>query len=319
MLLTYCYNYIVIKTFLVKYKKILLVILAVLFLVVLFLIKNKIIFKNTLNLNQNRQGNGLVYDENATIEDLVNKDTDGDGIPDWQEGLYGLDPTKKETTPGIPDSSAIENLRAAQGINTETINGGSSSTGTENLTQTEKFSRELFATVAALNQNGQVDQATIDALSNSLAEKVENSTQRKVYTISDIKIINIDTKQAIQKYSDALNAIYLKQHIKKSVPMVLQEFIADETNLDKLLELDPIISQANQTINESLKIQVPQSLSALHLDLINNFQRIEENVSDIKLFDSDPIVAIGAITQYGNNAIALAKSAKNLTDAIKQN
>lgn len=312
------YNYIVIKTFLIKYKKILLVILAVLFLVVLFLIKNKTIFKNSFTLTQNKQENGLTYGD-MTIEDLVDKDTDIDGIPDWQEGLYGLDPTKKETTPGTPDSSALEKLRATQEKNATTQSGGNASAlNTENLTQTEKFSRELFTTVAALNQNGTVDQATIDALGNSLAEKIENPPQRKIYTISDIKITNNDTKQTIQKYSDTLNNIYLKQHVKKGVPTILQEFTEDETNIDKLSELDPIINQANQIIGELLKIQVPQSLSLLHLDLINDSQSIVENISDIKFFESDPVVAIGAIVQYGKNVLTLESSARKLINTIKK-
>lgn len=312
------YNYIVIKTFLIKYKKILLVILAVLFLVVLFLIKNKTIFKNSFTLTQNKQENGLTYGD-MTIEDLVDRDTDIDGIPDWQEGLYGLDPTKKETTPGTPDSSALEKLRATQEKSATTQGGGNASAlNTENLTQTEKFSRELFTTVAALNQNGTVDQATIDALGNSLAEKIENPPQRKIYTISDIKITNNDTKQTIQKYSDTLNNIYLKQHVKKGVPTILQEFTEDETNIDKLSELDPIINQANQIIGELLKIQVPQSLSLLHLDLINDSQSIVENISDIKFFESDPVVAIGAIVQYGKNVLTLESSARKLINTIKQ-
>jgi len=319
MLFTYCYNYIAIKIFFVKYKKILLIIFAVLFLIVVFLLKKTSLFKNTELFNQGiATKNGLSISDNATIEDLVNKDTDGDEIPDWQEGLYGLDPTKKETNPGIPDSSALSKLRVEQGNDRGIITMGDSSSGTENLTQTEKFSRELFATVASLNQNGQMDQATISALANSLSERVENSVQRKVYTISDLTIVNSDTKQTIQKYSDTLNNIYLKQRVKKGVPTILQEFTADETNVAKLAELDPIIKQTNQIISESLKMPVPQSLSILHLNLINDSQRLLENISDIKLFESDPIMAIGAIIQYGKNALSIASSAKSLTDTIKQ-
>lgn len=100
------------------------------------------IFKNTLTFIQEKQKNGLVY-QSTTIGELVNKDTDGDGIPDWEEKLWGTDPTKKETTPGIPDGLAIQKLKAAQGINETT------SSGPENLTHTDEFSRELFSTIAA--------------------------------------------------------------------------------------------------------------------------------------------------------------------------
>ena len=103
------------------------------------------------------------------IGDLVNKDTDRDGILDWEEPLWGLDPTKTETTPGVPDSSVIKKLKVEQGFSSNTTEGGQDYT--ENLTETDKFSRELFSTIASLNQNGVMDRTTIDKISSSLNEK----------------------------------------------------------------------------------------------------------------------------------------------------
>ena len=286
-----------------------------LFLVVLFIIKNISIFKNTETYQRANQENGLIYGD-ETVEILVNKDTDGDGILDWEEGLWGTDPMKKETTPGTSDSVAIDKLKAEQGKNNQ-INKESQTP--ENLTKTDQFSRELFATIVTLNQNGQIDQTTIDQLSSSLVEQIQNSVPRKIYAISDIKIIDNDTKEAIQKYSDTLNSIYTKYYTnKKSVMNILQQFITDEENTEILKELDPIINQTNKIISESLKIQVPRSLSLLHLDLINNSQKLLENISDLRLFDSDIIVAISAIGQYEKNASALATSASRLIETIKQ-
>lgn len=122
-----------------KYKKIIWIALAALFLVALFLLKNGIFFKN--NPNKNPNGTiGLTYGANGeTMGDLVNKSTTGDGIPDWEKRLYGLDPTKKENVPGVPDSVTIAKLQAEQ----EAQNGLPSSSGQDNsnLTQTDKFSK----------------------------------------------------------------------------------------------------------------------------------------------------------------------------------
>ena len=291
-----------------------------LFLVVLFLIKNKTIFQNSLTSVLGNQTSGLTYDSSTTIGDLVNRDTDGDGIPDWEESLYGLDPTKKETTPGTPDSVALEKLKAQQTAETN----GQTSTGTEdttNLTQTDKFSREFLATVSTLNQNGTLDDATVEKLSSSLAENIKNSAPRKVFLLSDIKINNNATYADMQKYNDALSKILSqKETVPYTATDVLQEFAGDENNVNvaALSKLDPIIQETNKILNEILKISVPQSLATLHLNFLNAIEKLVENLNDIELYDKDPIVAMGAISQYETNSTGLQYAAINLNAAYNK-
>ncbi len=284
------------------------------FLVVLFLIKTGFVFKNPFS--SSKQENGLTY-SNATIRDLVNKDTDGDGIPDWEESLWGTDPTKKETTPGISDSVAIEKLKIQQEISGQ-INGTNQKP--ENITQTDQFSRDLFATVVMLNQNGEVDQATVDKLGSSLAENIQNSAPQKIFSLIDLKISTDNSFQAIKKYSDTLDNIYQKISTKYTVIDVLQKFAPDENDVDvsALSGLNPIIKQISNSIDGMKKTEVPQSLALLHLDLINGLQRLEENLNDIKLYDTDIIVALGGISKYGQNAIALESIVDNLANAISK-
>lgn len=254
----------------------------------------------------------------ATIGDLVNKDTDGDGVPDWEEPLWGLDPTKKETTPGIPDGVAIEKMKADQGPSAGAAAGNTQ--GPENLTQTDKFSRELFSTVAATTQSGSLDQATVDKISSSLADNIQNSTPRKVFTISDIKVIKDDSVQAVKKYNDMMDSIHAKYPVKGSAIDILQKFLADGNNVDTsaLLELDPIIKSIQGIIDGVVKMSVPQSLASLHLDFLNGLERVEENLNDIRLYDSDPIVALSGISQFDQNNTLLESSVTNLKNAINQ-
>ncbi len=257
---------------------------------------------------------GLIYN-NEVLGDLVNRDTDGDGVLDWEESLWGTDPTKKETTPGIPDSDAIASLKKEQNISTtgDNINGGA-------LTQTDKFSQELFATVAALNQAGAIDQTTVDKLSTSLADQIKNSVPKKVYLPSEIRVNPDNSTKAIQNYSDALNNIYKKNKPSQTVTDVLQKFIADGNEADPsvLPQLDPIIAQINTIINSLVRTEVPQSLASLHLDLINALERLAENVTDIKLYDTDTVLALRAISQYDQNIDLLDKAQSNLISAINK-
>ena len=276
-------------------------------------------FQNTVKYFKGNQ-NGLVYDSNTTVADLINIDTDGDGIPDWQEKLWGTDPTKKETTPGIPDSVAINKLRVDQ------TTGANSGTGTgnqdnSNLTETDKFSRDLFATVSATTQNGQsMDASAIDNISSSLAEKIQNPAVRKVFSLSDLKTTKDNSVGAIQKYKNGLIKIYTNNPTKNNVADVVKEFVGDGTNPNEeaLQKLDPVIKQLEEIINERVKLQVPDQLAQQHLDVINALERVVENLADIKLYSTDPVVTIGAMSVYGKNTASLQLSLDVLANTLQK-
>lgn len=296
-----------------KQKKVIWIALAIVFIVVLFFTKSSSSFKSETNPS------GLSYNGNEKVGDLVNRDTDKDGVPDWQEGLFGTDPTKKDTNDdGIPDNVEIARRQGQTLVNGE-INLNIQES--ENLTETDKLSRELFSTLATLNQAGPVDQTTIDALSSSLAEKINDSSAKKIFTLADIKVIKDDSVQATKNYYEALGKMFNKYPYPNSgVLDVLDRFIVDENTVDEsvLTELDPIIGQINKIINDMAKMNVPQSLASLHLDVLNTLEKLSENVSNIRLYDTDVVVAMSGINQYGTNTNALGVAINNLANAVSQ-
>ncbi len=232
-----------------------------------------------------------------TIQELSIKDTDGDGVFDWEEGLWGTDPLKAETKSGTPDSVAVAQLKKERGINT--------STNDANLTKTEQFTRDLLSTVAILNQSGQIDQNTIETLSNSISKEIENPTQKKVYKLTDIKIIQENTTKNIQTYNrDAGTALINKYPIDEKIVKVLQDSLNQDGDVDinKLDKLDPINKQIQEIITGLLKVKTPSKLALLHLNLINTFQNVSENLGNIKQIENDPIVAMNAILKYPENS-----------------
>ena len=287
------------------------------FLVVLFLLKNTSILKNTVNFVRGG-GEGLTYNTVA-IGDLVNKDTDKDGILDWEEPLWGLDPTKTETTPGVPDSSVIKKLRAEQGFEINTTEGAIENYS-ENLTETEKFSREFFATAAALSQSGVTDQETMDQVGIALAEKMKDSSPEKVFTSFDIKITHDNSVTAVKKYSEALSNIDKKYPIEGNVMLILQKFILDANNVDSdvLREFEPMIKQAQNRMNDIIKTSVPSDLAQVHLNMINAIQRLIEDLSALRLFDTDPIVAMSAISKYENDVTSFESAFIALVNEVNK-
>jgi len=285
-----------------------------LFLVALFFIKNKTVFKNQANQE------GLAYG-NETLESFVNKDTDGDGILDWEENLWGTDPLKKDTNDdGTGDDVEVAKMKAAQGMS---VNGkiNLDVESSETLTETDKFSRELFSTIATLSQAGEINQETVEKLSNSLVEQIKAPSVQKVFLMSDLKIIQDNSLQAIKNYDSALNNIFSKKPLStdRTVIDILNDFMQGEedVNVSVLVELDPIIIRTGEIIDDMRKVSVPESLASLHLEVVNGMQRLFENLKSLKLFDTDIVLALGAISQYETNTDSMTGAMVNLNNAIQ--
>lgn len=263
--------------------------------------------------NENLPQSGLAYNTEK-LEDLVGKDTDLDGVLDWEEGLWGTDPYNKETTAGTPDSIAINKLKMEQGL---TLSEGGEEV-TETLTETEKFSRELFSTIASLSQSGTLDQTTVDEMSASLAEQLKSSPVEKVFLLSDLKITKNNTIESVRSYDNALTALFQQAPSGRTAIDILQEFITDEENVDGavLAELAPIITATKSKITAMLNMSVPQALAQPHLDVTNGLERMMENLDKMRFFNEDTILALGAISQYQENTELLYVSVQNLANAI---
>lgn len=298
-----------------KHKRLLVVAVAIVFLVLIYFTKNGLPWPGKAVYE--REG-GLDY-TSALVEDLIKKDTDGDGVLDWEENLFGLDPTKSETTAGTPDITVVNKLRGEAGIS-GAIDSENGALPTENLTKTDQFAQELFSTVTALEQSGALDQQTAEKIVASLTENLENSLQNKTYATTDIKIATDSSVVAVQKYNNALNSIFGEYTLDYSVAEVFEKFVGGGSSVDTaaLSELDPIINQFKSKAVLLSQTPVPKTLASAHLNFINALQKMAENLEQVQMYEQDSIVTLGAIMQYPDNSTALENTALELMGAVQK-
>lgn len=119
--------------------------------------------KIILQAKQSRVSPSAPTPTTIVVGDPTTRDSDGDGIYDWQEIAIGLDPTISETVTGVADTISFENL-------TEQL-----SSTTRNLFENTPDSTKLSYTIyknATLQSNG--TSITDEALANSFKQELTN-------------------------------------------------------------------------------------------------------------------------------------------------
>ncbi|OGJ02831.1 hypothetical protein A3G06_00370 [Candidatus Nomurabacteria bacterium RIFCSPLOWO2_12_FULL_46_14] len=278
-----------------KNKRVLWAVLAVVFVFALFFIKNKTLFINSEN--GETPGQNLAYDKRV-VGDLINQDTDKDGIPDWEEKLRGADPMQK-------DASATQDYFEASAIKED------------NLTQTDRLSREILATVASLTDSGQMDAALLEGLGESLALEAGGVSAQKIYTLSEIQVSSNNSSKATQNYGGAIWGLLQNQYSSEEVLAVLTDSLGEDgLNPEVLRELDPIIKRINKIIVSVRNLSVPSKLSSAHLSLLNGFEGVSEGLTDLKQADEDPIVSLNAVSKFGANMRIVDDALGQIADVL---
>ena len=282
------------------------VILLFIFLI-FFLLSNK---ENFFNKNKNARLNV----ENQTVLDFIQKDTDLDGIPDWEEALWGTDKNKKMSFGETPDNVYIENKKKELNIEQE-LNDTT-------LTETEKFAREFFTAYTALKSSGEIDDITINNFSNALGQKIINPNLIDKYLKENVKIGNTDNITAKEKYYETIKNLfesYVETGLGEELEIInngLITYNSTNQNLeqDKLLNIAIAYKEFSEKVMDT---SVPESLVEYHLQIANSSNNLSISVSNMAKVTNDPIVGLSGISQYQKYSEDLVQAVEDLESILE--
>lgn len=241
------------------------------------------------------------------VQELLEKDTDSDGIKDWEEVLWGTD-VNKVATFGMADKQYIDNKRLE--ISTAT---GTEAENIEKLNDTERIAREFLTTILTLKESGNLNSFNITNLAEKFSKDIGATAElRTTYTGSDIRPAT-DTAASKKAYYTAFSkaiAAAKKNGMGAEIKVIANYFSDEESDATELTKL----STTYATLTKSLKsMDVPSSAVALHLELLNESDNMAAIFKNISQIDDDSIVGLVAIAQFELNE---PKMEKTLTDFI---
>ncbi len=287
-----------------------LVVLGVIIFVIFFMSSGGEIFSTT-----NKKNLVPLKVANQSVTDLIQKDSDGDGIPDWEEDLWGTDKNKKITFNNTPDATYIENRKKELNID-ESVTAND-----KNLTETDKFAREFFVSYSAMKSSGQVDKNAINSFSSALGEKVANPNLLDRYTASDIKLDNNDTAVSRQAYYNTIKKIfktYQTAGIGDELDIISNKITLDSANNPNSSAKLIAIANAYQDFAKKIitDVKVPEGLADYHLRIANSSNNTGISVSNMEKVMDDPVVGLSGISQYQKYSNDLVAAVGDLETAL---
>ena len=230
--------------------------------------------------------------------EVLDIDSDSDGLKDWEETLWKLDPHNPDTDgDGIPDAEEVKKKITEIDAKSETedsnengIEGESYTTDTE----TDIISKKLFAEYINLKQSGNFNEESVAAVANNLvAEELNNKKVIQYYFPKDIKTFPSDNKVLLKSYGNSFALIrtkYQKQYLEN--PLVKEGETANLVDPEFLKGLIRVSEVYKNMAVELSRIATPKDLLQTHMEILNNYMASSDGLKELSLLSSDPVMGM---------------------------
>lgn len=220
-------------------------------------------------------------------------DSDGDGISDWAEELLrdreslsrDLDPAQEYVLPS---------------------------------TLTGRFSIKFFQdylTQKGLGSSGEDK----DELAKKAIEILEREAKDRIYTLDDITLSLDDSPEARKAYGNRIAAITADYDVPSKLDEIeiLNRALQSE-NPKRLEELDPIIQSYKNYFEETKKTPVPPGLARQHVDLLNVYNALLNDITAMRYMFEDPLLGTIRFKRYNDDVAGLVYVYYNIDRTLKR-
>ncbi|GEM_PF-2864145 len=254
------------------------------------------------------------------------KDTDSDGLKDWEEAIYKTNPENPDSDgDGTSDSDEVNQNRdpLKKGPNDKIVEPISDTAVASNpdidpKNFTQNFTKALFESgaLSSIDENGNL--ASGDFLNNlNIPDSinVENlfanvpSVSRK-----DLTIVDTNDPAAVRDYFTKAGQIY--RTTLGSFPesdIVIFTTALEQNNFSRMGELDTQADAVGRVAEEIKKLPVPGKYADATVGEINNLRKIQRIIEIMRAVETDPLAAYFAFQKR----IALIDEMTNSTALIR--
>ena len=265
----------------------------------------------------------LASTESALLQAIATKDTDGDGLSDWEEALYGTSPSIVDTSNlGMTDGEAvarglivpisIADIPPAPSSPASAGSGGLPPAPREG-TLTAAFAKTFFALfVKAKQASGGAD------LSESELQKVSDEALSSLSVFMDVapdfksaKDIKVSGSgaDALREFAVNAEAILLKNTSMATTSEInYLKRVVEDGDATALPYISAIAKVYRDSAIGLAVLPAPTELAGDHLALVNAMMRMSQITADFAKVNDDPLTTILALKQYPQAVLNLGNT-----------
>jgi hypothetical protein len=251
------------------------------------------------------------------LQQYAAKDSDNDGLPDWEEALYGTDPHNAHSiSPTLTDGQEVSEglikpkfLSQAPSSITPAATLPGQAPAPDSLT--DQFSQTLMTQY--LNQSAQDDNDGTTPSEEDVATLAEGAMQtfaqsqehQDTYSQSQVEVSG-SGPDSLRTYAGNV------EEALDNVP----EGSGTESELDYFSDAveknDPAALVQLAAIGKAYTDMVPTEAQYAHLEIANAFERLGDDITDMSMMSTDPLRAYLGLAQYQADAASLAQGFANM-------
>lgn len=218
------------------------------------------------------------------------QDKDNNGLEDWQEEFVKSSPIIISSS--SDDYVLPDTLTGQVGIN---------------------FFQGFVSSKAAEGMGRSKEQVIADTI-----ESVKPYGSDKIFTVSDITISKDSSPEALRTYANAAAEAIMVNSVPgiENELLLLREVLSTQ-DAGKLEDLKTLAKVYRGTFNDTLKIPVPQKLAKEHLDLINVYNALANDIDAMTKSTEDPMLSLVRIKRYSQDVEGLSLALKNLYTSLE--
>jgi len=243
------------------------------------------------------------------------KDTDADGLPDWQEQLYATDPENPNSVDAsMTDSEAVaaglvkprfESEEVSEPVNIDDVPGVRAGP----QTTTDRFARLFFEQYLTMRGSEPPTPETLLLfVENAVEELGETNQIPRAYSSADVRNGG-SGDAALRTYSIGADGAFARTTggANKDAMYYFGKVVykEDTAALKPLAALGKAYAQAGETL---IRVPAPKEVEAVHLRLANSLSLLGVIINDLTQVNEDPLRAFLVLSQYEDAAEELAES-----------